>query len=131
MSLLSQAFAVPVSEPALLQHLRNSDFSLAQAMLRQLLSLVQVESLEVPNDEDKFERHLAWMSCILNAHYANFLMCPEAADLLEQALDTVDVLEANVTSMGETMAVVKLIRDKQMVQMDYSTKNYSIEMVDL
>ena len=131
MSLLSRAFAVPVSEPALLQHLRNSDFSLAKAMLRHLLSLVQVESLESLEDDDRFERHLAWMSCVLNAHYANFLLCPESAGLLEDALETVDVLEANVNKMGEAMAAVKLIRDKQMVQTDYSTKNYSIEMVDL
>ena len=133
-SLLSRAFKVPVSEPILVQHLRSSDFRLVQDMLRHLLAMVQIESSETADlDEDSFEAHLAWISCILNAHYANFLISEDrdSVRILEDALETVQVLEANVNSMGEAMAVVKLIKDKQMIQTDYSNRNYNIEVVEL
>merc|ERR1712029_90299 len=133
-SMLSRAFNVPVSESVLVAHLRNSDFRLVQDMLRHLLALVQIESSETADlNEESFESHLAWISCILNAHYANFLISEDkdSVKILEDALETVQVLEANVNSMGEAMAVVKLIHDKQMIQTDYSNRNYNIEVVDL
>lgn len=138
--LLSRAFNVPVTESVLLQHLRNSEFSLVQKMLGHLIDMVRIESTETEAggggeelNGDKFEHHLTWIGCILNAHYANFLMSTAEGSIkmLEEALETVQVLEDNVNAMGETMAVVKLIHDKQMIQTDYSNMNYSIETVEL
>ena len=138
--MLSRAFNVPVTESVLLQHLRNSEFSLVQKMLGHLIDMVRIESTETEAggggeelNGDKFEHHLTWIGCILNAHYANFLMSTAEGSIkmLEEALETVHVLEDNVNAMGETMAVVKLIHDKQMIQTDYSNMNYSIETVEL
>ena len=138
--LLSRVFNVPVTESVLLQHLRNSEFSLVQKMLGHLIDMVRIESAETVAGSggedlkgDNFEHHLSWIGCLLNAHYANFLMSTAEGSIkmLEEALETVQVLEDNVNAMGETMAVVKLIHDKQMIQTDYSNMNYSIETVEL
>ena len=129
--LLSKAFRIPVTDTVLLQHLRMTEFKMVEKMLQHLLALLQIETTTEASDVgDSFEHYLAWISCILNAHYGNFLLSGDAT-LLEDALETVQVLESCVNSMGETMAVLKMIQDNQMIQPDYSNKPYSIELVDL
>jgi len=137
--LLSRTFNVSVSEPILLQHLRVSDFKFVRDMLRHLLAMVQIETTANRPPQGGggdggfyFEQHLTWIGCILNAHYGNFLLSQDESvkALLDEALETVEILESSLCLMGETMTVLRLIQDKQMIQPDYSNKSYTIEIVD-
>ena len=124
--LLSRAFAVPITDTLMVQHLRQIEFVLARKMMATLFELVD-------ENENNFAQILIWIGMVLNAHYCNFILSKddETRDQLATAQAIVNQLESSLHLIGTTLPLIKMITHKQLIRPAVSQKVYNIEILDL
>jgi len=129
--LLLRAFAIPITDTLMVQHLRQVEFVLARKMMATLFELIELSTGD--GNESHFEQLLIWIGMVLNAHYCNFILSKEdeTRDQLVTALTIVNQLEASLHLIGTTLPLIKMITHKQLIRPAVSQKVYNIEILDL
>ncbi|XP_022084881.1 nucleolar protein 11-like isoform X2 [Acanthaster planci] len=129
---LNKALCCPFNDTFIVDSLRQFSFDEALVLLRYLHFLLSTMPASVQDDSTPTLNIVAdWISALLDAHFTQLILSPEARVLLAELAQSVQMQESFYTELEAVKTILQSFKDSVLVPVKQTSGSYSIEVLTI